>query len=310
MAGRTLAVIDLGTHSALLLIARCRKQGDPKIVEQAVCITRLGAELNKSGRISAESLRTTIAVLQEFTNRARRSKVSGIFLIGTEVFRVARNSPQVIGEIERQTGLKLRVLTPQEEAHFAYRGAVGQVAEDQIARLVIDIGGGSTELILGRGGKIEHSHSLPIGAVKLAQKMNGQVTLCSSDRLGLMQYVKLLLQEVPFRDALSRPQETVVTGGTVTTLAAVKLGMTNYDWNRINRTFLTRSEIWDLFFRLNKLDLAGRRQVPGMEAGREDVILYGTIILLTLLESARIDAIRISDRGLRYGYLAARCREL
>ncbi len=310
MAGRTLAVIDLGTHSALLLIARCRKQDDPEIVEQAVRITRLGAELNESGRISAESLRTTIAVLQEFTDRARRCKVSGIFLIGTEVFRVARNSPQAIGEIERQTGLKLQVLTPQEEAHFAYRGAVGQVAEDQIARLVIDIGGGSTELILGRGGKIEHSHSLPIGAVKLAQKMNGQVTLCSSDRLGLMQYVKLLLQEVPFRDALSRPQETVVTGGTVTTLAAVKLGMTNYDWDRINRTSLTRAEIWDLFFRLNKLDLAGRRQVPGMEARREDVILYGTIILLTLLELARIDAVRVSDRGLRYGYLAARCRDL
>jgi len=306
MRERTLAVIDLGTYSALLLIAPCRPQGAPEILEQQFRITRLGQGLETNGRIDENTLHHTITVLREYGKLAERWKVSEIFVIGSQVFRTAANSRQARRVIEEESGYSVHELSTQEEARYAYLGAVGT---GQGETLVIDVGGGSTELILGRGAEITRSFSVPIGALQLAQKMKGQVTLCSSDRLGLMQYIKLQLREVPFFNEIGAQEETIGTGGTISTLAAMKLKMETYDWKRLNNVSLSRSDIWNLFFEINKLDLARRRQLPGMEAGREDVVLYGALIFLTLMELRQIEWIRVSDRGLRYGYLLFQCNK-
>ncbi len=218
--------------------------------------------------------------------------------------RQANNAQEFIKEVKKRLGLKVHILTAEQEAVFSYRGAISVVDNfEQKAFVVIDVGGGSTEITLGEGTNIHNRASMSIGAVTLAEQMRFKIQLGSSDRMGLMQVVKSELVKLAVWNEINDSLVVIGSGGTITTLAAIHHRLKNYDADVINHTLLERSQIWQMYYWLNDLDLNRRKAVPGLEPGREDVIIYGMLIYLTILELRQLLWIRVSARGLRFGYL-------
>ena len=303
VSSKPLAVIDLGSHSALLLIARVEGE-QLKVLQEDFVITRLGQGLNESGKLSKERQGAALQVLQHFKQKAEAHNCQSVQVIATEALRRAHDADEFIRQIEQELQLPVSVLSPQQEATCSYLGAISVIENFKNKRFtVIDVGGGSTEITLGQGQEIVKHASLPVGASRLAEAMDFKVKLGSSDRMGLMQIVKIELEKIAFWNEIDSSRVLVGSGGTVTTLAAIHHGMERYDAQRVSQTVLDREQIWKLYYQINDLDLEERLKLPGLEAGREDVITYGTIIYLTIMELRQLPWIRVSARGVRFGYL-------
>ncbi len=302
-SSKPVAVVDLGSHSALLLIAR-HHHGDWQPLYEAFRITRLGEGLQQNGLLSEKSQQRALRTLREFKAVCQQWSCKQVYVLGTEALRLAQNSEQFAELLSRELDWQLNILSPEQEAVCGYLGAISVFPNfKEQAFTVVDVGGGSTEITLGKGVHIEKNASLPIGAARLARGMDFKVTLCSSDRMGLMQLIKTELENLPFWNEIKDSRVLVGSGGTITTLTAVHHKMEHYDAQLINRTTLDREQLWQLYYRINDLTLEERLKLPGIERGREDVLIYGTIIYLTLMELRKLELIRVSARGLRYGYL-------
>ena len=292
-----LAAIDLGTHSALLLIARWQP---PYLLPwvDAAQTTHLGAGLANTGEIGSAALERLWTVLDDYQQQLQAVGCDLPLVFGTAVFRQARNRTACIQRLQARYGWTLRVLSPAEEAHYAFGGAVQGLA--QPFAWVVDIGGGSTEVIVGRG-QIDQSWSLPVGAVVLRDQFALQDQLSSQE----LQRLDAALGETFL--PISPSQESIpvrVTGGTATTLAALKLRLTGYDVNAIEGTPFTLTDLDALFEQLNGLDLQARSRLPGMEAGRAGVILPALRLLRSLLMRLEANSFTVTVRGPRYGLLA------
>jgi len=297
------AVIDLGSHSALLLVGALDSGDRLRPLVQEFAVTRLAEDLPLTGRIGAAAQERLCRVLQRYAGIIKEQGAVRVGVVATEAMRRAQNSTDIAALIQTRFGWPVHVLSAEEEARYAYRGALTEMAEADQKLLIVDVGGGSTELITGQGRNIADVASLPVGALNLAQKMRMQRHLCSSERLGLMQYLKLLFMEIPFWETLDAQSFLIGSGGTATALAALQLKLKTYDGQRVNSCALSRRQLWFWFFKLNDLSPEQRRLLAGMEAGREDVILYGTLIFLTLMELRRLEVLHIRQGGVRYGYL-------
>ncbi len=299
------AVIDLGSHSALLLIAEVERGGTLKILKEDFKVTRLGLGLGSEGRLLPQQQETALARLREFKHTIAGFGEVPVTVLATEALRRALNADAFLQSVQRELGWKVRVLTPQEEARYSYLGAIS-VYEDFKAKLftVIDVGGGSTEIVRGRGEKIEMSRSFPVGAVGLAEQLHFRERIVSGDIPAIQEFLDARFNESELKK-FTDEAILVGVGGTITTAAAIHERMTKYDPERINRTSLTLDELLLLFEDLNAKSPEERRAVVGLEAGREDVIIYGLIIYIHLLQRSGVWRIKVSARGLRHGFLLA-----
>lgn len=298
------AVIDLGTQAVLLLIATVDERHHICPGVQRFRYSGLGQGLKKNGRLASGNMQATLKILDEY-----KQIISGygpdiqVTVLGTEALRKAQNGCDFAEQIVQRFGWPVQIISAQDEARLSFLGVCSGLDETTECWAVLDVGGGSSELAIGRRETVETSASLPIGALTLAEQMKWQINLCSSDRLGLMQIIKLELRKIPFLNTIGEHHTFITYGGTISTMAAIKEGMKEYDSNRINRVTFSRSEIWDWFFLINEMSLAQRRTLAGMEPGRELVLPYGLLIILTLMELGSIEYTHVSDRGLRFGWL-------
>lgn len=300
---QTFAVIDVGTHSILLLIGRRNLNGGFSVLQQQFATAKLGQNLKKTGQLSAESMQKALETFERMNLEIKKFNTDKVEVIGTAALRTAQNRADFMRQVYERWGWQIKVLSAEEEAYYSYRGSIEAGPSEQENYLVMDVGGGSTELIVGTAKRLENQQSLDLGSVSLAEQLNYKEHLCSSERLGLMTLIKLKLEEVDFLTKRSPDRLLIGTGGTISTLAAIKLQLLTYDSARINSVSLSRDELWKIYFRLNELALPERRKVMGMDPGREDVIIYGLLIFLTFMEFEKIDLIQVSDKGLRFGYM-------
>ncbi|WP_456408994.1 Ppx/GppA phosphatase family protein [Caldithrix abyssi] len=298
-----LAVADLGSHSALLLIAR-QKGGELEVLHEDFVITRLGQGVKQSGLLSEERQQLALQVLKDFKEQAARFGCSALEVIATEALRKARNAESFSQRARQTLNLSIKVLSAGEEARFAYLGAISVFDGFEKQKFtVIDVGGGSTETTLGRGRKIEAHASFPLGAARLAEEMNFKIRLTDEDYLRLQERVERELVNNPLRNEKDDSRVVVGSGGTITTLAAIVHRMRVYDAQRISKTTLELEQIKAWFRRINAMDLKERLRLPGLEAGREDVLPYGLLIYVTMMEAGQIKRLHVSARGLRFGFL-------
>lgn len=301
-SNRPVAVIDLGSHSALLLIARWQN-GTLTPLKELFKITRLGQGLGESGRLLAENMQRALGILKEFKKEIANFGCTRVFVVGTEALRRAENADAFLQQIKAQFGWEVDVVTPQEEASLSYLGAISVFDNyDQKNFTVIDVGGASTEMTLGKGIHIKETQSFPMGAVALAEAFQFKEKLNRPD----LPKIRDFLDEIFDADLLKTLTVNALlvgAGGTITTLAAVKAQMPAYDSQVIDKISLTLDELLLVFEKLNALNLSERRQLKGLEPGREDVIIYGTLIYIHILQRAEKWRIKVSSRGLRYGYL-------
>lgn len=299
MHTRRVAVIDVGTNSVRLLLADVRSDGTVKTLSRVGSVTRLGEGAGASGMIAPLPEARTTDTARGYAVAARDEGAETVLVTGTSALRTATNGPDVAARIGRAIGLTVRILSGDEEARAVFR-AVG--AEVDGPRVVIDIGGGSTEITRGANHHVEWAMSTNLGVVTLNELFAPGDPPDSAQRSRLLQYLQTALP--PLLDGrASGIGRYYGVGGTMTALATIDLGLHRYTPVAIEGHRLRLESIRGITDRLWSLSLADRMALPGVEAGRADVVLAGSMVLHALLEGLGAGEVTSSTRGLRYGIL-------
>jgi exopolyphosphatase / guanosine-5'-triphosphate,3'-diphosphate pyrophosphatase len=297
------AVIDLGTNSVLLLIGQSTETGEIHVLQQAYRVSRLGERVFDTGELQVQAGKRTLAVLQRYARVIHKHQVQEVHLIGTEALRRAANADRFKETIRKQLGWDLRILSEAAEARFGYLGALDAIDSAGRDLLVADVGGGSTEIGYGQGARMRAHISLPLGAVLLAESLGMKRKLDLQDQRKVRKIIRRELATVRFPDRFRLPVFLIGTGGTITTLAAISKNLKTYSAEKINGYVLNKNEISEIFKSLNRMTLSQRQRLTTLIQGREDVILYGSLIFMELMEVFGLNSIITTDRGLRFGYL-------
>jgi exopolyphosphatase/guanosine-5'-triphosphate,3'-diphosphate pyrophosphatase len=296
-----LATIDCGTNTVLLLVAEVGDDGVIRPLADRLAFTRLGQGLDRTGRLSEEAMARTIAALKAHDQDARALGAERVLCIGTESLRAAENGAEFLRRAAA-AGVPVRVVSGDEEARLSFRSVVAGVPPGP--RSVLDIGGGSTELIVGDTGQAEAWRSVPIGSVRLTERHLHSDPPTAAERQALRQEIVRAITGLP-----APRGELWGVAGTVTTLGAMHLQMAEYDGRRIEGLRMEAAALAALVERLAAAPLHERRQMPGLDPRRADVIYAGAEILLQVALRAGVAEFRISDRGVRYGALAELAEE-
>jgi len=300
-----LATIDLGTNTVRLLVVESAPPVQWRSIVEDQRVTRLGAGLMASGRLSEVPMARTTAVVAEYVRRATDAGATAVRIVATSAVREAANGRDFVEAIERATGHIVEVVSGEDEARLTIRGIVAGLGVPDETILAFDIGGGSTEYILARSGRVDVAVSLKLGVVPLSERypFPGRVDIA---RAGAMHsdIRDCLSRELPLSLRTSGAQHLVGTAGTVTTLAALDLELATYDAARVQGHRLSRAAITKLRERLWALTESERAALPCLEPGRADLIVPGVAIVLASLDATRTESVIVSDWGLREGIMA------
>jgi exopolyphosphatase / guanosine-5'-triphosphate,3'-diphosphate pyrophosphatase len=306
-----MAALDLGTNNCRLLVAEPRADSF-EVVDSFSRIVRLGEGVAGSGRLNERAIARTIAALRVCARIIARHDVRQLRCVATEACRRARNGIEFLARVRRVTGLAFEILPQEEEARLALLGCLPLIDPAAEHVLLVDIGGGSTELLwLERGpaggvAALRCIHSLPVGVVALAEAFPADPDERAFE--DMVRQVQTLLvpieatHKIRLRLGGSRCQ-LLGTSGTVTTLAALHLGLTRYDRRRIDGQVLDPEAIAAVSARLRAMSNAERAAHPCIGPGRADLVVAGCAILEAVLRSWPPDRLRVADRGLREGML-------
>ncbi len=307
-----LAGIDIGANAARLLIADITNN-ELRTVHAAREVTRLGRDLDRTGMLAPGPQDRTLEALLRFRAAIARYPVARTRAVGTSALRRAANAAEFVRRVRERTGLELSIISGIDEARLTLSGVRSGLAAagsgDLLAdALVADIGGGSTELILTRSGRIASEESLELGAVYLTERFLRSDPPLPQEIDGLRAAVagELGRWEARLRAAgleLKAPETLAATAGTAATLAAMAQGLTRHDPDRINGYRLRDAALDSIIDLLGRTASADRLRLPGLDQGREDIILAGALITRALMERCRCREMLVSDRGLREGIL-------
>ena len=286
------AAVDLGTNSTRLLVADV-EDGRLREVVRRLAITRLGEGVDERGRLLPVPVARVRNVLAGFRRELEELGAERTLAVATSAVRDAENGEAFLGEVEWSYGLATRLLDGREEAELTFRGVTsGRSVEP--GTLVLDVGGGSTELVLGGPEGVERSWSLQVGSVRLTERhlasdppTAAELEACTRDARAALPALE--------------PRRAIGVAGTVTTLAALDLGLTAWDPERTHGHVVTREAVERQLAQLAALPLAGRRAVPGLEPERAPVIVAGIVIVLEALRVYGLPALEASERDLLDG---------
>ena len=303
--------LDLGTNNCRLLIARPTGDGGFRVVDAFSRIVRLGEGVARTGRLSQEAQERTLAALRVCANKLRFWNVRRMRLIATQACRRAENGAEFLERVRRELGLKLEIIDAGTEARLAVMGACPLIDREARHVLVFDIGGGSTELLwverLEDGTRaIRDWMSLPEGVVTLSERFGG-AEVSPEAYEAMRAHVRGRLADFAARlRAQGLPQlpcHLLGTSGTVTTITGVALGLERYDRNRVDGSWLSRTQVRAISERLRAMSLAERRAQGCIGEDRADLVVAGCAILEEILATWPVERIRVADRGLREGIL-------
>ena len=236
-------------------------------------------------------------------DEARSLDVRAIAAVGTAGLRISTNRAEVVEKVRARSGLSLDVISGEDEGRLAHLAVATGIGLDAGAIVVFDTGGGSSQFTFGHGAIVDERFSLNVGAVRFTEQY-GLAQPVSADIVG--EAVAAIAAELGRLEGRPRPQAVVAMGGAVTNLAAVRHGLTTYDAEVVQGTVLDRAEIDRQVELYRSLDAAGRREIPGLQPARAEVILAGACIVRTIIDKLGCDAVTVSDRGLRHGVLHER----
>ncbi|MGI6596776.1 MAG: Ppx/GppA family phosphatase [bacterium] len=295
-----LAAIDLGTNSTRLLVVE--KSGSVlRPIHQDLATTRLGRGSGHRSHLLPEAMEQTAKVAAEFFRRAQNLGAERIRMFGTSALREADNQDRFLALLESRLGCKPEVLSGEEEARLTYSGAVGALKLED-STVIIDVGGGSTEVIQGRGKQVLSLTSLRLGAVRLTERFLLSDPPTAAEWQAMLDFVSAQLKAelLPLKDQAA---QGVAVGGTATTLAALELKLERYSYAQVQGYFLPCSRLHSLTERMRLLPLAKRRQLPGLQPERADIILAGAAILSLALEILALPGLTVSAADLLLGSL-------
>ena len=296
-----LTTIDIGTNTILMLIADVSADGSLFPLRDDQVIARLGRGVDADRKITPKTTSRVLNYLRDYKQVSESFHSEKVVACGTSALRDASNRKDFLDTVRRELGLEISILSGDEEAELTYRGAVseflGQDSDQSLA--VLDIGGGSTELTIGRGTEIKQKSSLDLGSVRLTERTP---LLNPPSSQALQQAVSEIRDRISAFPQLPPHTRLIGVAGTVTTLAAINLGLASYDSSRVSGHFLSFATIERVSKELNARTVPQMaKDFPQIQPGRSDIIVAGVLILIESLRRFEIEGITVSDRGLRYG---------
>lgn len=295
------AAVDIGTNSTRLYIADVTNK--IKRIEKHTIITRLGKGVDNKRMLDYDSMERNIEALLEFKKIAEVYGVEEIRGITTSAARDAGNRDDFLSLIKSRTGMDIKVITGEEEARLGFIGASSILYDKPVT--VIDIGGGSTEFIYGLDGSISLCASINIGAVRITERFFTSFQETSDSVKHAEAFIKEEIRDIS-KSILSCGQSDLVgIGGTVTTLAAVEQGLQIYDIERVHGYILHKYSVDTIFEALLKMSPEERRNLPGLQPERADIIPAGTLILKSIMEKLNKEYVIISECDNLDGFLMA-----
>jgi len=308
---RRAAAIDLGTNSIRLLVVRA-SDGEDDLVELArdMVITRLGQGVDATGRLNPAALRRTIDVLERFCRRSRALGAERVHLAATSAVRDASNRDELAAAVQLFTGEPMEVITGEREAQLSFQGATRGLRAPR-PFLVLDIGGGSTEFVLGDDSNGPRAAvSMQIGSVRLTERLVHTDPPSYRDLEAVDRAVASALGEVEDRLSVHDARTLVAVAGTSTTVQAIALALPSYDPEQLHRTWLARHDAERVFRLLADMTTAERRAIPVMAPGREDVIPAGAAILVAVMQRWGFAQALVSETDILDGLAFAVMEEL
>jgi len=305
------AIIDVGTNSIKLLVADVHGHEVVPVSEESKQ-TRLGSGFYESHRLQSGAIKSTANVVATFAQAARDLKASSIRVLGTSAAREATNASELISAIHTASGLDVEIISGEQEADLVFQGVTTDPALAAMPLLLLDVGGGSTEFILGQGDQKHFRASFPLGTVRLLEKLPPSDPPRAEELRACRQWLKDFLEKEvrPRLDPAMRqevqsnpkhaPIQLVATGGTATILARIEGGMQDFDRRKIEGTRLSLERLSWHVKHLWSLSLDERKKIVGLPPNRADVILTGAAIYEEVMTLFNFPDLRISTRGLRF----------
>ncbi|MBI4125411.1 MAG: Ppx/GppA family phosphatase [Deltaproteobacteria bacterium] len=317
-----LAAIDIGTHSVLLLITTVKNGKALPLADEAT-LTRIGEGMGKRDQgprttdhgpespnvFLTSAMERTLAVLKRYKDICNRLGVEKILAVGTAAFRKAQNAQDFIQRVEKECRIRIKIICPEREAELTWKAASTDFGENI---LVVDIGGGSTEVMTGPGTPSTSSGqardqglrtvSIPIGSILLTEQYCRSDPISEADDRALGKAIDEQISSLDIQTYRHKHVQTLVaTAGTATTLGAIKKRMKVYQHNEIHGSMLSVIELKKIIADFKSKTIAERKKIPGLEPGRADVILAGSLLLQKIAGRFGFEEITISDRGVRWG---------
>ncbi len=302
-----IAVIDVGTNTTRLYVAEVNDGAVTAELTRVSRVTRLGAGVDASGRLAEDALEREYAVLDEYHSLIQEDGPKRAVALMTSAVRDAANGQEFADEVADHYGLEVHVISGDEEAQLTYRGATDQLPPDPdgAPTLVFDIGGGSTELVIGHGSRVDFHVSTQTGVVRQADRhihsdppTPAELEAVASDvRATLQAAVPEQLRTGPS----ARPGRALGVAGTPTSMAAIAQHLERYDPTRVHGYRLTATERDAIFTRLLALPLEQRKQVTGLHPDRAVAILPGIVILTEIMDLFALEAIEVSEHDILRG---------
>jgi exopolyphosphatase/guanosine-5'-triphosphate,3'-diphosphate pyrophosphatase len=293
------ASIDIGTNTILLLIAEVKKRVLKPLLEKET-IVRLGEGVQKNGVLLEGAMERGIQTLTQYLKECREMEVRRIFAAGTSALREAKNAGDFLKRVEQELNLAIEIIAGEEEAQLSFLAVARDLGNPEKRILVVDVGGGSTEFVLGKGDQIDHWVSLPVGSVRFTEQFLLSDPVRQEEWANTKNEIIRELGKVP---PLHQPFTMVAVGGTATTLASVEQGLEQFDYEKIHRFVLKRENLKKQLDLYRTRTLKERRNISGLPPARADVILAGGTILYLTMEKLNCPSVLISCHGVRYGLL-------
>jgi exopolyphosphatase/guanosine-5'-triphosphate,3'-diphosphate pyrophosphatase len=298
-AAMRVAVIDIGTNSTRLLIADVEGAGVEE-VERRTTVTNMGRGVDHTGMICSDAVDDVCTVIADYKARYEEMGAERVMAIATSAVRDAVNGEAFIAELRERFGLNAQLLTGEEEAHLTYLGATSTRPAEE-ATLVFDIGGGSTELIVGSGKRVGFHTSLQAGTIRQSERHLTSDPPHPHELEDLAADIRNLIDRAIAAQPNGKPVHAIAVAGTPTSLAAIDQELEPYDPGRVHGYHLGMQRIQRMLSKLSSLPLAERLRVPGLHPGRAPTIVTGTVILVQVMRAFGLQEIEVSELDILHG---------
>jgi exopolyphosphatase / guanosine-5'-triphosphate,3'-diphosphate pyrophosphatase len=301
MAGDShkVAVVDVGSNSTRLLVADATADRLVELERQSR-VTRLGRGVDLTGQLSAEAVEAACEAIADYVAICRERKVERIEAIATSAVRDASNGEAFVAELRERFALSAQVLDGEEEARLTYTGATFESPPAE-PTLVIDIGGGSTELIVGSGREIAFHASLQMGVVRHTERHIASDPPTPKELEALAADVRALIESAVDADPAAKARAGIAVAGTPTSLASIELGLEPYDPAQVHGRTLDLRSIQRLLSQLASAPLAKRAETRGLHPDRAQSIVAGVVILVEAMRAFDLEQIEVSEHDILYG---------
>jgi len=302
MRPRAVAVIDVGSNTIRSLVVGVDRAGNRRVLDDEKEVVRLASGLTSRGRLSGRAIRRALVTLDRLAAIARERGARRFAVVGTSAIRVAANRRAFVDRVRAETGLRLKVVSETEEARLAFESAAHSFDLGDQPCAVVDIGGGSTEIVLALGNHVQRDTSVRLGAVSLSEELRFSDPVRGREFRRLRRTIRRRLKAARIH-ADPAPRVMIASGGTATSLAQIAMARRGLHGRPAHGFEMTQAELLHIMSALLRRTLAQRRQMPGLSPDRADIIIAGAAILYGVMARLKVNHLRVNGRGIRHALL-------